>query len=132
MSNEPRRVSEYAAAVDVFTSEGGRQPSSDDKRQVLKLGIESDTADYCCKGYRYEQLADSVAYALLIGATPGEEEDIARPPHRNAIVAPDDADWALMASLGIQFDGRAFRFAEYRYDRLKDAVNSARRAEAAR
>jgi hypothetical protein len=33
-----------------------------------------------------------------------------------------------MAPLGIQFDGRAFRFAGYRYDRLADAVNYARRA----
>lgn len=131
MSNERRKASEYAAAVDVFTSEGGRQPSNDSERQILKLGIESGGADYY-RGYRYEQLADAVAYALLKQATPVEEEDVARPPHRNTIVALDDADWALMASLRIQFDGLAFRFAQYRYDRLTDAVNSARRAQAVR
>ena len=130
MSNE--HLAQYAAAVDVFDSEGGRQSSSDAERPVLKPGIEPDAADDCSKGYRYEQLADAVAYALLIRSTPVEEEDVVRPSHRNAIAAPDDADWALMASLGIQFDGRAFRFAEYRYDRLKDAVKSARRAGAAR
>lgn len=60
-----------------------------------------------------------------------EEEDVARPLHRDSIVAPNDAEWALMTSLGIQFDGRAFRFAGSRYTRLKEAVNSVRRVQAA-
>lgn len=130
MTNEHRKASEYAAALDVFTSEGGSQPSSQAERPMPRVGADSEGTDSGCKGYRYEQFADAVAYALLRGATPVEEEDVARPPHRDSIVAPNDADWALMTSLGVQFDGRAFRFAGSRYNRLKDAVNSARRVQA--
>jgi hypothetical protein len=50
---------------------------------------------------------------------------------RHPCPAPTEAERALMAPLGIQFDGRAFRFAGYRYDRLADAVSYARRASAA-
>jgi len=131
MTNEHRKASEYAAALDVFTSEGGSQPSSQAERPMLGVGAESEGTDFGDKGYRYEQLADAVAYALLRGATPVEEEDVARPPHRDSIVAPNDAEWALMTSLGIQFDGRAFRFAGSRYTRLIEAVNSVRRVQAA-
>jgi len=49
----------------------------------------------------------------------------------NPCPAPTDAERALMAPLGIQFDGRAFRFAGNHYDRLADAVSYARRANAA-
>ncbi len=54
-----------------------------------------------------------------------------RPPSRKPCPAPTDADRALMATLGIQFDGYAFCFAGSRYDRLADAVAYARRANAA-
>jgi hypothetical protein len=131
MTNEHRKASEYAAALDVFTSEGGSQPSSQAERPMLRGRAESEGTEFAYKGYRYEQLADAVAYAFLRGATPVEEEDVARPPHRDSIVAPNDAEWALMTSLGIQFDGRAFRFAGSRYTRLKEAVESVRRLQAA-
>lgn len=130
MTNEHRKDSEYAAALDVFTSEGGSQHSSQAEWPMLRFWAESEVTDFGYKGYRYEQFADAVAYALLRRATPVEEEDVARPPHRDSVVAPNDAEWALMTTLGIQFDGRAFRFAGSRYNRLKDAVNSARRVQA--
>lgn len=42
--------------------------------------------------------------------------------------APSAADRASMAAWNIHFDGRAFCFAGYRYKRLTDAMNDARRA----
>ena len=45
--------------------------------------------------------------------------------------APTDAERALMAPWGIQFDGRAFRFAGHCHARLADAMSYARRANAA-
>lgn len=129
MSIEHRQsndLSRDAAALDVFASEGGRQPS-DVARETLELGVEREGLDYYYKGYRYERLADALAYARLRRSTPAEE--LAAPStRRNPLAAPNDADWALMSSLGIRFDGRAFRVGGYRYDRLNDAVSSARRA----
>ena len=80
------------------------------------------------EGYLFEQLGDALAYARLTHARPDEEDDGGPPRHHRAFVPPTDAEQALMASLGIQFDGRAFRFAGYRYDRLANAVNYARQA----
>ena len=42
--------------------------------------------------------------------------------------AMTDADRAMMAAYGIRFDGGGFCFAGYRYNRLADAFNDARRA----
>jgi len=46
--------------------------------------------------------------------------------HHDQLAVSNDRQWALMSSLGIQFDGRAFRFGGYRYDRLEDAASRAR------
>jgi hypothetical protein len=133
MSIEHRNLSDAssdAAAVDVFTSEGGRPLSGEAEREMQELGVEVDGPDYCYKGYRYERLTDALAYARLRRLMPGREDDSpARRPR--PLTAPSEDDRALMASLGIEFDGRAFRFADYRYDRLEDAVSSARRSRVA-
>ena len=47
-----------------------------------------------------------------------------RPP----AVALTPGEQAVMAAHGIQFDGRGFRFAGFRHDRLVDAVRHSRRA----
>ena len=126
---QPRDASQGAAAVDVFTSEGGRPPS-ELEREMQELGVEADGPEYYFRGYHYERLADALAYARLKRLAP-EGEDASPPTRSRAWVAPSEKDRALMASLGIEFDGRAFRFGEYRYDRLADAVSSARRASVA-
>lgn len=133
MSRKNRHLAElaqYAAAVDVFTSEGGHLPSAEGERQMAEVGVRRDGIDYVYKGYRYERLGDVLAYAHLTASRPGADQGPS-PFLRKPFAAPTDADRALMASLGIQFDGRAFRFAGYRYDRLADAVSYARRAHAA-
>lgn len=117
-----------AAALDVFTSEGGRQLAGEAELEMKELGIEVDGPDYCYKGYRYERLADALAYARLRRRTP-EREDVSPARRPRPLTALSEDDRALMASLGIEFDGRAFRLGEYRYDRLADAVSSARRAQ---
>ena len=81
------------------------------------------------EGYRYEQLGDALAHARQTRSGPDEEADNDSSRQRPAFVPPTDAEQLLMASLGIQFDGRSFRFAGYRYDRLADAVLYARQAE---
>jgi hypothetical protein len=80
MTNEHRKASEYAAAVDVFTSEGGSQRSSQAERPMPQIGARSKGIQFGYKGYRDEQLADAVTEALLRRETPVEEEDVARFP----------------------------------------------------
>lgn len=76
--------------------------------------------------YRYDQLTDALAQARVTGAQPTAEAAVHGQHGPRPMPAP--AEQALMASLGIQFDGCAFRFAGYRYERLADALVEARRA----
>jgi hypothetical protein len=123
----PPDLSPAAAALDVFTSEGGRAPTEEEERQMAELGIHREGPDYDYRGYRYEKWSDAVAYACM--ARPDAADDEVGPPRRHRHAASlSDADRASMAALGIQFDGRSFRFGAYRYDLLADAVQSARRS----
>lgn len=126
--DKPSTSAQDAAAEDAFTSEGGHvtEQGPDRERLMAEFGIEYDGVDYGFHGYRYERLADAVAYARLLRSHPGQE-DAGGPTRRARIVAaPTEADRALMASLGIGFEAGAFHFGGFRYDLLADAVNYAR------
>jgi hypothetical protein len=122
-------LTDYAAAVEVWTSEGGHLPTAEGERQMAELAVRRDGGDYLYQGYRYERLADALAYARLVMSRPGADDGPAPFLHK-PVASPTDAERTLMISLGIEFDGRVFRFASYRYDRLADAVNYARRPQA--
>jgi hypothetical protein len=97
----------------------------DPEHPLAKLGIRHDGLRYVYNGYRYDQLADAVAYATLVRAR--AQPDPGGPfAQQGSFVAPTDAQRALMASLAIEFDGRAYRFQGYRYDALSDAVDYAK------
>lgn len=55
-------------AADAFTSEGGRPAGAADERTLAELGITFDGRDYRYESYRYERLADALAYASLVRA----------------------------------------------------------------
>ncbi|HET8747572.1 MAG TPA: hypothetical protein VFM98_18380 [Ramlibacter sp.] len=120
------------AAVDIRTSACESVPSADDERRMADLGIDRDGLDYVYKAYRYEKLADAIAYAQLVRSRGLEAAEVFPSPRRSKpFVPPSATDQVLMASLGVRFDGRQFRFGGFRYDRLPDAVNYARQAASA-
>ena len=100
----------------------------DRERQMAEFAVGHDGLAYHYNGYRYDRLKDAVSYAFLTRARPGPREPGGPHPQSAAVAAPSDADRALMASLAIEFDAGAYRFGNYRYDRLADAVNYARSA----
>ena len=118
----------YAAATDVITSEGGRPSSAQSEReaQMAEFGIGYDGLHYGYNGYRYDRLADAVAYASLMRSRPTQMD--AGGPFRQTrtLATPTDAERTLMASLAIRFEDGAYRFEGFRYDRLSDAVNYAK------
>jgi hypothetical protein len=76
---------------------------------------------------RFRPPADSALHATAVDVSASDR--VQPPAAANAsFSAPSVADCALMATWNIHFDGRAFCFAGYRYKRLADAVNDARRA----
>lgn len=125
----PPEVFPSAAALDVFTSEGGRPPTQEEERRMDALGIRRDGPDYEYHGYRYQDWSDAVAYACMARPDGAADEVGPHRPHRKATPLTD-ADHASMAALGIRFDGRGFRFGPYRYELLADAVRFARQEAA--
>lgn len=111
------------AAVDA--AEPGAPPATTepDPQRLRELGIRRIGWRYEYRGYRYDHLADALAYAKL----PRNADDL-----RESVQAPLAADeppqtpcaqdLALMAAWDITFESGVYRFGAYRYDRLADAV----------
>jgi hypothetical protein len=131
MSHQHRRsrdLQQQAAADPVPKSGAGPPSPGESERPGAEPGARSGGGD---AGYHFEQLGDALAHERQTRSGPDEGVGVDSAPSRQrpAIVPPTDAEQMLMASLGIQFDGRTFRFAGYRYDRLADAVLYARQAD---
>jgi len=129
MSHQHRRsrdLRQQAAAAEAPMPGAGNPSPGEGEPPGAEPGARPRSGD---AGYRYEQLGDALAHARQTRSGPDEEADNDSSRQRPAFVPPTDAEQLLMASLGIQFDGRSFRFAGYRYDRLADAVLYARQAE---
>ena len=99
----------------------------DRERQMAEFSVGDDGLRFHYKGYRYDKWQDAVAYASQMRDRPWQADAGGSfvPGQRPAALT--DAQHALMASLGIRFDDGAYRFGDFRYDRLSDAVNYAKR-----
>jgi hypothetical protein len=110
--------------------------ANDERAMMAEYSIDCDGLRYTYNGYRYDRLADAVGYAKLMRSRPSTYDRGGQYTRREAIDVPTEADRALMTSLAIRFEAGAYRFEDFRYDRLADAVNyatlSARREVARR
>lgn len=136
MTRTPRRTTDErqdAAAQELFTSEGApAAPSAADdlERRMKTLLVSFDGAQYLYNGFRYDHLADAMAYASLMVSRPQfERSNTLRAPA--AFSPPTDAQRTLMGTLGVELVDRIYRFEGYRYDRLSDALAYARQSQAA-
>jgi len=113
-----------ACAKDAFMPSA----QSERERQMAQFDIGYDGLRYHRNGYRYDKLEDAVAYASLMSSRPGPEETVGTFAQGKTLAWPTDAEQALMAPLGIRFDHGAYRFEDFRYGELSDAVNYAKLA----
>lgn len=100
---------------------------ADRERLMAELSVGQDGPRYHYNGYRYDNWQDAVAYASLMRDRPWQRDAGGSFVANRQPAAATDAEHALMAALDIRFDGRAYRYGEFRYDRLSDAVNYAKR-----
>jgi hypothetical protein len=107
---------------------GGRDVNAQAQlAQMAELRVECDGLRFRYNGYRYDRLADALAYARLMRSRPGTHDTAGTSPPRATEFAPPTADErTLMASLGIAVADGAYRFGDFRYERLSDAVNYAK------
>lgn len=98
----------------------------DEKRQMAELGIAFDGRCYWYQEYRYELLSDALNYARLDRTRPTYEPKIHVYPEWREPEKPSVEQQRTMAELGVSFDGKRYRYREYRYDHLIDAINYAK------
>lgn len=94
-------------------------------RLMAEWSIVHQGRHYHYAGYRYERLADAVAYAQLGRARQPSQEDFSVFDRIDSH-EPTNADRELMRELSISFQNYAFVFEGFRYDKLSDAANYAR------
>ncbi|WP_151638879.1 hypothetical protein [Noviherbaspirillum aerium] len=104
------------------------QPSDADALQMSELHVRFDGRTYRYGQYCYDVLKDALAYARLdqgrsaqTGA-PDDEASAWTPP-----MMPSESEQRQMDQLQVRFDGRHYHYQSYRYDRLADALDYARR-----
>jgi hypothetical protein len=105
------------------------QPAStlEEQRLRTELGIRRIGWRYEYRSYRYDRLADAVAYARLGREHPrGQAAQEASPQADEPPPLPSSDELALMATWDIRFDAGIYTFQNYRYERLCDAVAYAR------
>ena len=110
-------------------SDGLRQAQARDSKIARdeQADITYDGRQYRYGSYRYDRREDALAYARIARARGEVPASSGASPLEYQ--SPGPADTALMAELGIKLDERGgYRFGIYRYDRLADALNSAKRA----
>jgi hypothetical protein len=121
-------VMSIASTIDPISKEieDERTAVNDDDAEMSALLIVRFGRHYHFDGYRYDRLADAVAYAHIVR---GRDQSVPAAPSMakfETLEAPSAADRQLMLDLSIEFDGGCFTFEGFRYDRLSDAVNYAR------
>lgn len=97
-----------------------------ERREMAPLGIGFDGRYYRYEEYRYDLCSDAVNYARLDRSRRGCRTEHDVQPQWTAPGKPTEDERRVMADLGITFDGTHYRYLDYRYDRLPDAMNYAR------
>lgn len=108
------------------TTDPPAHDDADDERMLMaEYAIGYDGLRYTYNGYRYDRLADAVAYSKLMRSRPSRPDPGGPFTQREKLDVPTDADRELMTSLAIRFEQGTYRFEGFRYGRLADAVNYA-------
>ena len=108
-----------------------RSPIEADRDHAMQLGISFNGAQFTFRDFKYDRLRDALAYAELDRLQAGQhaaaslQEDWLERP------LPGIEDQALMKQHGISLEGCRYRYKEYLYDRLADALSYAGRQGAA-
>lgn len=92
---------------------------------AMYLGISFNGTQFIYREFRYDRLADAIAYAELDISREGGRGLSSTPEMWLERLVPDADDLTTMRKHGIIFEGRQYRCQDFRYDRLADAVSFA-------
>lgn len=88
---------------------------------TLAAGVSFDGRAYRYGGYCYDRLADAVAYSELERVRGAAAPTAAPFPNIASVIDLTGWDADAAKGLGVTFDGKVFRYLQYRYDRFADA-----------
>jgi hypothetical protein len=101
------------------------RPVESEEAQKSEFGIAFDGRNYRYREYRYDRVTDAIAYAKLDRSRPGYHAQAFVQPQWQEPKRPSALNQEVMDKLGISFDGKNYRFGEYRYDQFADAIRYA-------
>lgn len=93
--------------------------------RAMSLGVSFNGTQFVYQDFKYDKLTDAISYSELITARDGVQPSVSHAADWLERNVPNEADQALMAKYGICFEDWRYKFQDYRYDRLADAVNYA-------
>lgn len=96
---------------------------TDERTHAMRLGIAFNGTQFIYLDFKYDRLTDAISYAEQENARTLNPPVASTPKDWLERPVPSVADLVLMNENGIVFDGWRYRFREYRYDRLADALN---------
>jgi hypothetical protein len=121
---------EAYSKVDALIMQLAQLERTERERLMRELCISFNGRSYAYSGYRYDRLADAANYARLDRSRAFVDPVSDDPGPLEVVHAPSDVERDLMRRLAITFENGVFRWRDYRYDRLADAVDYARSGSA--
>lgn len=100
--------------------------SEPDRAHAMTLGISFDGTQYRYREFKYDRLRDALAYAALDAARGGAHPSMSDPAEWLDRRVPAASDEESMRQARITFEGGRYRYQDFRYDRLADAIQYAR------
>lgn len=103
-----------------------RDPLSEEERHRLGgAGVGLDGRKYRYKSFSYDNASDTLNHSRPDQNRLDPKCIASEPTAWVDAIEPTAAERRQMATMGITHDGRHYRYMEYRFDRLVDAVNYA-------
>lgn len=97
-----------------------------DQERSMRMGISFNGTQFVYRDFKYDRQSDACSYAELDIQREGRQPGATSPEDWLPRPLPSSADRVLMQQFGVTFEDWRYKFCEYRYDRLSDALNYAR------
>jgi hypothetical protein len=121
-----------STTADAIVARNNETAQDRDAAEVERLRLMSEFSivhggrHYYFDDYRYERLADAVAYAQVLQSRASPRSDTCSRARFDDVESPDAADRQLMTTLDISFENGMYQFEGFRYEHLADAAGYAR------
>lgn len=96
--------------------------SAAQQAQAMRLGISFDGYQFHYREFKYDRIPDAVAYAQLEAGRGDAQAAVTNLAAWLDRPCPSEDDQKAMKRYGIRFEGNRYRYQDFYYDRLADAL----------